>query len=152
LKKRIATGATVVAIGGLAGVALSTNKPTSKSPSEKPLVRTQVIRRTIHVTRHEKPKHPISSGEGGSGVHAVAAESPYGSATTGASSSGTSPSSSSASPVTTSTSSTSVPASSEGSGSAPVTTGASGGATAAGGGAGGGDEGGEGEHEAGGDD
>ena len=47
-----------------------------------------MIRRTIHVTKHVKPKHPVGAGAGGS--YAGGAGSSGGSATTGASSTGSS--------------------------------------------------------------
>jgi len=59
IKTRIAVLATVLGLGGLAGLALSAGKQGVSQPvAAKPLVRTKVIRRTIHVTKHAKPKHP----------------------------------------------------------------------------------------------
>lgn len=124
---RIAAAATIVVLGGLAGLALSDGqKQASTAVAEKPLVRTKVIRRTIHVTKHAKPRHPAAGGRGsgpstGSSAHAGSS----GSAVTGASSSGSTSSASYSSPVTTSTSGAS--AGSSGEASAPVTTAASGG-------------------------
>jgi hypothetical protein len=138
MKTRIAAGATVVGLGGLAGVALSAGQHQSAATvADKPLVRTKVIRRTIHVTKHAKPKHPAAGGGmGGAAGYGRSSSGSYGSATTGASSSGAPSSSSSyASPVTTSTSGTSSAPASSGSGSAPVVTHTSGaGATGGGGG------------------
>jgi CTP:molybdopterin cytidylyltransferase MocA len=61
-KAKVATGATVVLLAGLGGLAMSQG---SKAPlntvADKPLVRTKVIRRTIHVTKHAKPKHPVAA-------------------------------------------------------------------------------------------
>ncbi len=97
LRTRIAAVATVVGLGGLAGLALSAGQQhPSPAVAEKPIVRTKVIRRTIHVTKHAKPKHP-AGGAGGWGGAArqrrLGGGGSYGSATTGASSSGSSPSS-----------------------------------------------------------
>jgi len=146
MKTRIAAGATIVALGGLTGLALSAGQHKASPPvATKPLIRTKVIRRTIHVTKHAKPKHPVgaspgvaSSSGGGSGSSV--------SATTGSSSVGSS--SAYEAPVTTSTSGASA---TSGSSSEPVVTATSGGGgssapvtTATSGGGGGG---GEGEHE-----
>ena len=69
-ESKIAAGATVVVLGGLGGLALSQgNRPPSQQVADKPVVRTKVIRRTIHVTKHAKPKHPPA----GSGTGASAA-------------------------------------------------------------------------------
>jgi len=58
-KVKIATGATAVLLGGLGGLALSQGgKEPVKPVADKPVVHTKVIRRTIHVTKHAKPKHP----------------------------------------------------------------------------------------------
>jgi hypothetical protein len=58
-KAKVATGVTVVLLGGLGGLALSQgSKAPSKQVADKPIVRTKVIRRTVHVTKHAKPKHP----------------------------------------------------------------------------------------------
>ena len=65
LKTRIAAIATVVGLGGLTGLALSAGSQKSAPVAVKPLVRTKVIRRTIHVTKHAKPKHPMSAGAAG---------------------------------------------------------------------------------------
>jgi hypothetical protein len=58
-RAKVATGATVVLLGGLTGLALSQGSSTpNKAVADKPVVRTKVIRRTVHVTKHAKPKHP----------------------------------------------------------------------------------------------
>ncbi|HEU5104375.1 MAG TPA: hypothetical protein VFU11_00900 [Solirubrobacterales bacterium] len=58
-KAKIATGATAVLLAGLGGLALSQgSKEPVKPVADKPIVHTKVIRRTIHVTKHAKPKHP----------------------------------------------------------------------------------------------
>lgn len=113
ISNRVATAATVLALGGLAGIALSADKKApSATVAEKP-IRTQVVRRTIHVTKHAKPKHPVAaggpsaaaSGTGTSPAYGSSGGSPnYESATTGSSSSGTAPASYEPEPVTTSTS------------------------------------------------
>ena len=129
MKKRVATISTVVALGGLTGLALSAGKQApSKTVADRPAVQTKVIRRTIHVTKHAKPKHPALTGTP-SASGAEGSESAYGSATTGSSSTGAAPSSSSYSsePVTTSSSgSAPIPASTEGGESSPVVTHSSG--------------------------
>ena len=66
LKTRIAAAATILGLGGLTGVALNAGAQKSPPVAEKPLVRTKVIRRTVHVTKHANPKHPVGAG-GGSG-------------------------------------------------------------------------------------
>jgi hypothetical protein len=123
IKTRIAAGATILGLAGLAGVALNAgNQGASQLVATKPLVRTKVIRRTVHVTKHAKPKRPVAVDP-----PAAVASSP-------------------APPVTTSTSGAPeepVITSSSGASEAPVTTAASG--------AGGGEVEHEPEHE-GGDD
>jgi hypothetical protein len=97
IKTRIAAAATIIGLGGLAGVALSAgNHGASQPVAAKPLVRTKVIRRTIHVTKHAKPKHPVvaappagSSSPSGSapvttGSSGAAAEEPVTTSTSGA--------------------------------------------------------------------
>lgn len=139
-KTKIATGATVVFLGGLTGLALSQGgKAPSKPVADKPVVHTKVIRRTIHVTKHAKPKHP----------GAAAPVEPQSAPVVTASSGG----SGEAIPVTTGSSG------STGTESAPVTTGSSGGGSSesapvsTGSSGGGATGGGEAEHESeGGDD
>ncbi len=146
LKTRIAATATVVGLGGLAGVALSAGGQKASTLASKPQVRTQVVRRTVHVTKHAKPKHPVATGGAG-----YAGSPGHGaSATTGASSTGSGSSSSGSSPVTTSTSGSE--AGSGGGGGTPVTTAPSG--TGSTGGGEPEDDGGKVEHESesGGDD
>ncbi len=117
LKTRIATTATVVGLGGLAGVALSAGGQKASSLASKPLVRTKVVHRTIRVTKHAKPKHPVATGGAG-----YAGSPGHGaSAMTGASSTGSGSSSSGSSPVTTSTSGSEA-GSGGGGGGTPVTT------------------------------
>jgi hypothetical protein len=60
-RTKIAAGATLLALGGLAGVALSAESSPATGAAAKTAaapveVRTQVIRRTVHVIRREKPK------------------------------------------------------------------------------------------------
>ena len=58
-KAKVATGATIVLLGGLGGLALSQGGGTPSKPvADKPVVHTKVVRRTVHVTKHAKPKHP----------------------------------------------------------------------------------------------
>ena len=68
MKTRVAAAATIVGLGGLTGLALSAGSQKSAPIAAKPLVRTKVIRRTIHVTKHVKPKHPVGAGVGAAGV------------------------------------------------------------------------------------
>lgn len=144
LKAKAAAGTTVVLLGGLGGLALSQgNKAPSKSVADKPVVHTKVIRRTIHVTKHAKPKHPpaaapvepASAGASGAGAPVVTGSSGAGATeaapvTTGSSGTGGGESP----PVTTGASGAG------GSGGAPVTTGASGGGGGEHEGGGGGDD------------
>ncbi len=158
-KTKIAAGATIIGLGGLAGVALSSgpgHKPAQAPVATKPEIRTKTIRRTIHVTRHVKPKHPIGAARPaaatGATYSAAAGAPSTGASSTGSapaavpvstSTSGSSPAPSVApTPVSTSTSGASAPSSQP---STPVTTATSGGGAA--GGAGGGASGGEGESE-----
>ena len=70
LKTRVAAIGAIVGLGGLAGLALSAGNQRSALVGSKPLVHTKVIRRTIHVTKHVKPKHPMGTGAGaGVGVY-----------------------------------------------------------------------------------
>jgi hypothetical protein len=152
-KAKIATGATVVLLGGLGGIALSQGgKAPSKPVADKPVVHTKVIRRTVHVTKHAKPKHPPAGAPVEPRAGSSSAAGSY--VTTASSGAGAE-----SAPVTTASSG------SESSETAPVTTGSSGSGsesapvtTATSGGGGGGevgsdDGGGEAEHESeGGDD
>ena len=59
VKAKVAAGATVIALGGLTGLALSQGGKAPGAPvADKPIVHTKVIRRTVHVTKHAQPKHP----------------------------------------------------------------------------------------------
>lgn len=60
-KARIAVAATVVALAGLAGLALSAGSQAPKQSAIEPKVRTEVVRRTIHVTKYAKPKQPVAA-------------------------------------------------------------------------------------------
>jgi hypothetical protein len=71
---RIAAAITVLAAGGLSGAALqsaTTSHTSASAAATQPAVevRTQVIRRTIHVVRHERPPRPLRTGQkaGGTG-------------------------------------------------------------------------------------
>jgi len=60
-KTQIAAGAMLLALGGVAGAAVNGQSSTPKAASAvvRPApveVRTQVVRRTIHITRHAKPR------------------------------------------------------------------------------------------------
>jgi hypothetical protein len=112
IKSRIAITATVLALGGLTGLALSTDKQkTPATVAADPLVRTKVIHRTIHITKHTKPRNPAgSSAYPGTGAGPAPEASPVAassysteapSATTATSGAGSYPESA---PVTTATS------------------------------------------------
>lgn len=170
LKTRIAAAATVVGLGGIAGLALGQGHQQAspeKTVADKPVVHTKVIKRTIHVTKHAKPKHPrATAGVGGAayaeGGGAPAVPSAPAAVATGSSSTGaaTEGSTYSAEPVTTSTSgaaaveseSSAAPVTTSTSGAAAGPAGESGGAavttsTSGGGGGGGESEGGDGGHD-----
>jgi hypothetical protein len=119
IKSRVAVAATVVGLGGLAGVALNAGQQSASQPvAAKPLVRTKVIRRTVHVTKHAKPRHPAVT------VPPAGASSASAPVTTRSSGGA------SEEPVTTSTSSTGtqepVTTATSGAGEAPITTSTSG--------------------------
>jgi hypothetical protein len=122
-KAKVATAATVVLLAGLGGLALSQgNKAPSKPVADKPVIHTKVIRRTVHVTKHAKPKHPPAAApvEPAAGAAASGAYVATGSSGAGESApvtTATSGSESEAAPVTTGSS---------GSESTPVTTATSG--------------------------
>jgi hypothetical protein len=119
IKTRIAAGATILGLGGLTGLALSAGHQRASQPvAAKPLVRTQVIRRTIHVVKHAKPKPPAGGAPlpGAAGAAYGAGSASAGVATGSSSAGSASPSSA---PVTTSSSGA---AGSTGSGSAPIVT------------------------------
>jgi hypothetical protein len=104
-KTRVAAAATILGLGGLAGVALNAGSQTSPPAAVKPVVRTKVIRQTVHVTKHVKPKHPAAGGTPGTPYRTThTTTEPVGGVTTAASSTGSAPSSSTPAPVTTSTS------------------------------------------------
>lgn len=135
-RAKIAAAATVVGLGGIAGVALSSNSgqatPSAAKPP-KPKVRTQVIHRTIHVTRHAKPKEGSGvSGSGSPGQPAItsAAPAPAPPAAVTSSSSATATPVASTAPVVSHTSGASAPSHP----SAPIHTSSSGGGSNSGGG------------------
>jgi len=101
VKKRMAAIAAIVGLGGLAGVALSAGGQRADPLATKPLVRTEVIHRTIRVTKHVKPKHPVAAGGGGYAGSSVATGSEAPGPTTASSGTGEE-----AAPVTTATSGT----------------------------------------------
>jgi hypothetical protein len=128
-KTRIAAAATVLGLGGLTGIALSAGGRQANTLADKPLIHTKVIHRTVHVTKHLKPKHPVA---GGSAEYAGSTSGGAPAAVTASSGASTSE----AAPVTTATSGKSagetapVTTASSGTGgggeAAPVTTGPSG--------------------------
>ncbi len=130
-KTRIAAGATILGLGGLTGLALSAGHQKAPQPvATKPLVRTKVIRRTIHVIKHVKPKHPVgaspvAAGRTGTAFGGAAGGTSGAHVATGSSSVGSVPSASHSAPVVTHTSGAA--AGSHGSHSAPVVTHTSGG-------------------------
>jgi len=72
-RTHIAAGGTLVALGALGAVAVGASTPASVTPAKAPTpppveVRTVVVRRTVKVVRHEKPKKPV--------VHATPAAAP----------------------------------------------------------------------------
>ena len=94
-KARVAAAVTVIGLAGLGRLgAQRDRRQAALTVAEKPLVRTKVIRRTIHVTKHAKPKHPAVAAPPAAG----ASSSPE------AVSTGSSGSSYSEEPVTTATS------------------------------------------------
>ena len=50
LKTRLAAAATILGLGGLTGVALSTGNQKSAPVAVKPMIRTKVIHRTIRIS------------------------------------------------------------------------------------------------------
>ncbi len=63
-RTHIAAGATLVALGALGAVAVGASTPATVTPAKAPTpppveVRTVVVRRTVKVVRHEKPKKPV---------------------------------------------------------------------------------------------
>src|SRR3954470_4631542 len=57
--KKLAAGASLVALGGIAAVAIGEpgQAGSTKRAAAPVEVRTETIKKTVHVTRHEKPKH-----------------------------------------------------------------------------------------------
>jgi hypothetical protein len=118
IKTRIAAGATILGLGGLTGLALSAGHQKASQPlAAKPLVRTKVVHRTVHVTKHAKPKNPPAGGAAPQGVSGYAAPEAA-VATTGSSSAGSSSYSPESAPVTSTSGSSSAPSGS----SSPVVT------------------------------
>lgn len=104
-KTRVAAAATILGLGGLAGIALNAGNQAAPPAAVKPLVRTKVIRQTVHVTKHIKPKHPAVGGTPGSPYRTTSTTTePIGGVTTGASSTGSAAPTSSTAPVTTASS------------------------------------------------
>lgn len=135
------------ALGGLAGFALGHEHQvpaTEKPVAAKPAMHTKVVHRTIHVTKHAKPKHPPAGagghhgakvGASGGGQTQTATATPTavatGSSSTGAATEGATYTSE---PVTTSTSGAVATTGSESESAAPVTTSTSGASASGGGG------------------
>jgi len=153
---RAAAAVTALASGALAAYALQPEgggtSPTAVSKQPAAEVRTQVIRRTIHVTRHERPQGPTGAGGSGTGAAVgsgtgAAAGSAIASGTTGSSAPRTSASGSQAAGAATPSYRGAVRTASSGSAggstSAPVSTRSSGSA---------GESEGADDHEGGGDD
>src|SRR5690349_4831697 len=64
-KTTIGAGATLAALGGLTGYAISSSgdEATTATATREPVeVRTETIHRTVHVVKHEKPRHPKPNG------------------------------------------------------------------------------------------
>ncbi|HEX7059519.1 MAG TPA: hypothetical protein VF176_06675 [Solirubrobacterales bacterium] len=98
-RTRIAVGATIVGLGGLVGLAASADRQKPAQPvAAKPLVRTQVIRRTTRVTRHAHPKVSVGAASAPVASYASASIPAYAAPVTTSSSGAT------AAPVTTSAS------------------------------------------------
>lgn len=59
LNTKLAAGATLAALGGITAVAVAgSDRTDTAKPAAAPVeVRTETIEKTVHVTRHEKPKH-----------------------------------------------------------------------------------------------
>ena len=60
IDKKLAAGASLAALGGIAAVAVAQpgDTGTAKQAAAAPVeVRTETIRKVVHVTKHEKPKH-----------------------------------------------------------------------------------------------
>jgi hypothetical protein len=130
VKAKVAAGATVITLGGLTGLALSQGGHAPAKPvADKPVVHTKVIRRTIHVTKHAKPKHPPVSAP----VEPAGATDAGAAVTTGSSGAGggseTAPVSTGSSSTGTETEAVTTGSSSTGSEAAPVSTGSSSGGT-----------------------
>lgn len=124
IRTRVAAATTIIGLGGLTGLALSAGSQKSAPVAAKPLIRTKVIRRTIHVVKHVKPKHPVGAGAAGGAV-----------AYAGAGRTGSLPSyAASSAPVTTHSSGASAAAAPTYGSAAPVVTHTSGSHTVSGGG------------------
>ncbi|MBS1886418.1 MAG: hypothetical protein JSU06_04440 [Actinobacteria bacterium] len=129
LNSRIAAAATVLGLGGIAGFALGQNhgQPTQSTVAAHPLVHTKVIRQTIHVTKHAKPKHPAAAGGTVPGTAPAGATAATGAPPVATGSSGSS--STAAVPLATATSGGGAPpvsTATSGSGAPPVSTATSG--------------------------
>ena len=108
IRMKIAAGATILGLGGLAGFAMGSNPSTDPQSIEttatqaRPKVRTQVVRRTVHVRPKSKDAEPSAPAAGTAA--AAPAAIPPAAAPAAPSPTGTPVSSSSPPPVSTGTS------------------------------------------------
>ena len=76
VKTKLAAAATLVGLGGLAGWAVSQPADQGKAAAAQAAapveVRTQVVRRTVHIVRHEKPTHRRKSAAATAGAGGAA--------------------------------------------------------------------------------
>ena len=73
IKTKVGAGATLAALGGLAAYAVGSGEQQTTDPaaSTQPVeVRTQTIRRTIHVVKREKPRRSTRRSQGGTAAPA----------------------------------------------------------------------------------
>ena len=64
LKPKVAAAITVAGLGGLTGLALSQDgNGVGGQSADGPVVRPEVIRRTVHVSEHPKPRHLVTKFE-----------------------------------------------------------------------------------------
>ncbi|MDP4672714.1 MAG: hypothetical protein NWS55_03730, partial [Solirubrobacteraceae bacterium] len=66
-RTHLAAGGTILALGALTAVAIGAQSGTSSSAAQKATaaeVRTVVVKRTVKVTKHRKPKNATAGGSG----------------------------------------------------------------------------------------
>jgi hypothetical protein len=66
-RTQLAAGGTILALGALTAVAIGTQSDGSNSAAQKATpveVRTVVVKRTVRVTKHRKPKNAAAGGSG----------------------------------------------------------------------------------------